>query len=215
MNIIAFRSIFLSLFCLMYFLQVNAQQDNTGKKMNFQAYSGGMMLHTGYVFGGKLNIDDYNQNIKIQGVTFGIGGTLRFNFGKHLRTGLEGYSTSVNYGKNKSYMTLGWGGLLIDCKWDVKKLCVFVGGTIGGGAVKNVTVVNDTNINPIGKTALYRKYAVILVDPFIGIEYALSPKIRLIAKADYIINVGKQQPDFATGVRVYAGVVFFHQLKYR
>ena len=196
----------------MCFLQINAQNSG-GKRMNFQAYSGGMMLHTGYIFGGKLNIDAYNQDIKIDGFAFGLGGTMKFNFGKHLRIGAEGYSTSLNYGKNTSYIKLGWGGLLLDCKWDINKLSVFVGGSFGGGNVKNVMIINKLDHNTIGKDAIYRKYSVILIDPFIGIEYAISTKIRLITKADYILNIGKQQTDFATGVRVYVGILFFNEIK--
>ncbi len=198
-------------YCILFVLQVNAQ-DTDGKKIYFQGYSGGMMLHTGYLFSGEVNI--YNdithsvETIDIQGMPVGIGGLMRFHFGKHFRVGGEGYSSTLHYGKNKSYMTLGWGGVLFDCRWVLNKFTIFLGGTIGGGSVKNVTVANNASSHSIEKNALYRKYAVMIIDPFIGMEYAVNRSIHLIAKIDYIISVNGSRSDFAMGPRIYLGVIF-------
>ena len=185
-----------------------AQEQN--KKNSIQAYSGGMMLHTGYLSAGEVDMPDLQENIKIQGVPWGLGGLLRFNVGKHLRIGGEGYNSTLHYGKNKSYTTLSWGGILIDCQWEINKITLFFGATIGGGSVKNITVINAVSPHAAGENAVYRKYSVAVADPFIGMEYAVAQRVRLITKVDYVFNIAKRQPDFATGVRVYAGVVFFH-----
>ena len=63
------------------------------------------------------------------------------------------------------------------------------------------------------KNAIYRKYAVIIVDPFFGVEYAMTDRILLITKVGNALNVAERQSCFATGARVYAGVIFFHARK--
>ena len=200
----------ISVLCwMLLFLSATAQQENS-KKIYFQGYSGGMMLHTGYLWGGEINIIDYQENTKIQGAPFGLGGLLRFHFGQHLRIGGEGYNSTLHYRKNESYLTFGWGGLLVDCQWKIKKVTVFFGGTIGGGSVKNIAVLPPVSPHSIEKNALYRKYTVMIAAPFIGMEYAISQRINLIAKTDYVIPLTQKQPDFATGIRVYVGVVFSH-----
>jgi len=199
----------LSFLCIAIFLQVNAQ-NTENRKINFQGYSGGMMFHTGYLFKGEINISDFQEKIKIEGTPVGIGGLLRFHFGKHLRIGGEGYSSTLQYGKNKSYMTLGWGGLLIDCQWKINKFTLFLGGTVGGGSVKNITVVNNLSTHTAEKNAVYRKYSVMIVDPFLGMEYIITRRIQLITKMDYILPVAGKKSDFATGPRIYVGIIFFH-----
>ena len=205
------RRLFLSFCYAIIFLQTNGRnvQDVENKKMHIQGYSGGMMFHTGYLSGGHLNISDIQGKVNIEGAPVGIGGLLRFHLGKHLRIGGEGYTSTLRYGGNDSYMTLGWGGLLIDYQWKIDKFTVFLGATIGGGSIKNITVLHT--INSIEKSAVYRKYALMIADPFMGMEYALTRRIRLITKADFIININQKQTDFAIGPRVYAGIVFFHE----
>ena len=191
------------------FLSIFAQDLDT-KKMSFQGYSGGMMFHTGYLSGGEINIYNSHENINIQGFPWGMGGLLRFHFGKHLRIGGEGHSSNLHFGKNKSFLSLGWGGFLIDCQWKINKFTLFCGGTIGGGNVKNITIVNNFSNDSKIENALYRKYAIMLIDPFIGVEYAVSNKISLITKVDYIVNLTQKQSDFPIGTRIYAGIIFFH-----
>ena len=203
------KNLVILIFAVLGFVwQVNAQ-DKGSEKMYFQGYSGGMMLHTGYVSGGKININ-YQEKVQLQGMPFGIGGVLRFHFGKHLRIGGEGYNSTLHYGKNKSYATLSCGGLLIDYQLEINKFTLFFGGTIGGGSVKNISVVSNQSTE---KNAVYRNYSLMLANPFLGMEYAVAQRIRLIAKVDYLFNISKKQPDFSTGVRLYAGIVFFHARK--
>jgi hypothetical protein len=216
-NIYMLKKIFLAL-CAFVCIYAHSQstikgkvideEGNPSKKISFRGYSGGMMLHTGYLAGGTVNMGNPQEKTKIQGMPWGIGGCLRFHFGKHLRIGGEGYTSTLHYGKNKSYTTLGWGGLLVDCQWKINNFIVFIGGTIGGGSVKNITILN--NVSTIKKDADYRKYGVMVAAPFAGMEYAIARRIRLISKVNYVFNISQRQPDFATGIRVHAGVVFFH-----
>jgi hypothetical protein len=188
-------------FCFFLILfQGNAQ--DTDKKMYFRGYSGGMMLHTGYISAQK----------NIKGMPWGIGGLIRLHWGNHFRTGGEGYNSTLHYGKNKSFLALSWGGLLMDCQWKIKKCTLFVGGTLGGGKVKNITVATDFSLLT-QENATYRTYSVMLADPFMGMEYALTERFHFVTKIDYLFNITKKQPDFATGIRFYAGFVFFHERK--
>jgi hypothetical protein len=197
--------------CVLFCLQTKAQ-DADNKKTYFQGYSGGMMLHTGYISGGMVSVNS-QEKTKLQGMPFGIGGLLRFHFGNYFRVGGEGYNSTLHYGKNKNYTALSWGGLLLDCQWKINKFTLFGGGTIGGGSVKNITILNDFSTHSIEKNAIYRKYTIMIADPFIGMEYAIAQKIHLITKVDCIFNITNRQPDFVIGPRFYAGIVFFHARK--
>ena len=201
------KKLIVLLYGLLLVLQTTAR-DLSSNKMYLQGYSGGMMLHTGYLSGGKVNIPS-QKPIQMWGAPFGVGGLLRFHFGNHLRIGGEGYNSTLHYGKNNSFMTLSWGGLLIDSPWEINKFTFFPGITIGGGNVNNITGL-DKFIDQ-GQEAIYRKYAVMIADPFIGMEYALNRKMHLITKIDYIINITGKQPDFTKGPRIYFGIVFFHE----
>jgi hypothetical protein len=181
--------------------------------MYFQGYSGGMMIHAGYLWAKGISVPNAHEQIKMDGMTWGIGGLMRLHFGKHFRVGGEGYNSSLHYGKNKSYATLSWGGLLLDCKWKINKFTLFLGGTVGGGSVKNIRILDAVSPNSTEKNAIYRKYTVMIADPFLGMEYAISQRLYFITKADYIFNITEKQPDFAKGIRIYAGFVFFHTRK--
>ena len=73
---------FLTLICL----DGTAQED----KKAIKGFSGGMMVHTGYQWGGD-NPYGYNP----QGMTFGIGGVARLHLTDHFRTGFEGYFSTL------------------------------------------------------------------------------------------------------------------------
>ena len=144
---------------------------------------------------------------------WGIGGLIRFHFGKHIRIGGEGHNSTLYYGKNKSYTTLGWGGLLIDCQWEIRQFTLFLGGSIGGGSVKNIIISENTSLHATEKNAVYQRYSVMTAAPFMGMEYAITPRIHFIMKTDCLFNMMKKQSGFATGIRLYAGIAFFHARK--
>ena len=203
-----YKKIFLFCNCVIACLPLFAQ-DTSEKKFSFQGYSGGMMLHSGYLFGGHINLPNTSESVDINGIPFGLGGTLRVHFGKHLRIGMEGYTSTLYYGEQrKSFVSLGWGGILVDGQWKIKRTTIFCGGTIGGGSVKNVAVRNIIPANSIEQDAVYRKYTIMVATPFVGVEYALTGKIHWITKVDCIVNLTNKQSDFATGPRVYTGIVF-------
>ena len=82
---------------------VFAQNDTTALKKEkvrvFQGCSGGMMVHAGYLFGQPAGaILPTGEQISMQGLTYGLGGSMRVNLMKHLRIGCEGFSSNVKSG---------------------------------------------------------------------------------------------------------------------
>ena len=57
---------------------------------NRQRSDGGMMVHTGYLHGDLTAL-----NHKAEGMTFGLGGVLRYHLGNHFRLGGEGYVSTL------------------------------------------------------------------------------------------------------------------------
>ena len=61
-----------------------------------------MALHAGWVGGGSVRLTTPAGRPlpvqRVRGVPFGIGGSIRFHFGEHLRVGTEGYGTYLDYG---------------------------------------------------------------------------------------------------------------------
>ena len=85
---------------------VFAQNDTTALKNEkvrvFQGCSGGMMVHAGYLFGQPAGaILPTGEQISMQGLTYGLGGSMRVNLMKHLRIGCEGFSSNVKSGRTE------------------------------------------------------------------------------------------------------------------
>lgn len=192
---------------------VAAQEETSPRKMSFQGYNGGMLFHLGYVKGDRFTLYDSQGNplesCVVEGIPKGLGGSVRFKFGKHLRIGAEGYASTVNYNGNDSYMRVGWGGLLADCVWKIKRWLPYAGATIGGGGVKNLTLLQDVRDDfAVEPYASYRKSSIFTVTPFVGVEFALTPKITAVFKADYQFELSKKSPEYAAGTRFYIGIMF-------
>ena len=193
-----------------------AQSDRVPKRMAFSGYGGGMMLHTGFVQSREFNLYAPNgtlrQSMRLRGMPFGIGGAIRVRFGRHLRVGGEGYVSTLRQRKTKGYNTIGWGGLLADCSWTKNKWTFFIGGTIGGGSVKNLLFTEASNNDFLLEDGIvaYRKYSLLCIAPFLGFEYTLHDSIRLVVKTAYLCGLTPTPVDFTTGPRLYIGINFCH-----
>ena len=105
----------------------NNQSPITNKPSVYQGFSGGMMLHTGYLFGidKSAPVASDSRSYSPQGALYGIGGSLRVHLWKHLRTGFEGFVSTMPSGlsdqsnvlKTGSYTRIGCGGILADACW--------------------------------------------------------------------------------------------------
>lgn len=180
----------------------------------YSGFSGGMMVHSGYLQSQKFNITTNNeqspQNLQAKGVPFGIGGAAKVHLGKYLRVGGEGYVSNLNYGEYNSIFNLSYGGVLVDCIWQNKRFSPYVGVLFGGGSTQNTTLFASTPDDFIAEENVsYRKNSFLALTPFVGVEYALNDKIRLTLKADYLVNLNSAPNDFASGVRIFVGFMFY------
>lgn len=201
--------------CCCTFNSMASDRQQTEKKMKFSGYEGGMMVHSGFVSCGPVSFvspSGQETSLAIKGAPLGIGGSFKAGFGRHLRIGGEGYMSTLNYGAHKSSESIGWGGVLADCVWTKDRWSWFIGGTVGGGSVKNITLLSDMPADFIleNTTTSYRRYGFVALVPFAGVEYAITERVHLMLRADWIINVSNPQPDFATGPRLHVGFMFYH-----
>ncbi len=186
--------------------------------LRYDGFTGGMMIHTGYLGGGQLTLTDGANTFHshISGAPAGIGGQVRLLFGRHLRVGSEGYVSTLHYGtghgrgKNQSHARTGWGGVLADIIWQHGRWYPYFGGTVGGGRYQNITFQNPTPLDNVTEdNASYRSYGFMIAAPFAGVEYSLTDKVRLNAKIDWLFNLTNRHEDFATGPRLYFGFSFY------
>jgi opacity protein-like surface antigen len=192
-----------------------------GEKIFYAGFSGGMMVHTGYITGGKITLirrdDGSDVPIGVSGPPLGIGGAMKIHLGKHFRIGGEGHMSTLNYGsgkgsmRNQSHARIGWGGALVDYTWTLgKNWRPYAGGLIGGGSFKNLTLLDPSPVDyELEDGASYRNYSFVVLAPFAGIELALSDRIGLNVKADWMLKLTNRQADFASGPRLYLGFTFY------
>ena len=186
-----------------------AQDSKPQGALSYRGFSGGMMLHAGWVSRGDMVVGSSTQSLS--GATLGIGGAVRFRFGDHLRIGTEGYTSSLGYGKWGSSLSIGWGGLLVDWSWKMGKFTPYFGATIGGGVVKNLTLTHTPSLDTIPEEGTsYRTYGMGVVVPFVGVEYPLTERMSLTIKSDWMFGLGRTEFDFPSGIRCYVGAIFNH-----
>ncbi len=199
---------------------VDVQGGEMAKKrgpMAFSGCSGGMMIHSGYLFSKPYKLTSPTGEVfdeQAKGFPWGMGGALRVHFGKYLRVGMEGYVSNLYYGMNRSHAAMGWGGALIDHPIEYKRWTFYLGAVFGGGRYKHLVLLEDTPVDYIleNKTS-YRSYSMFIINPFIGFEYALTRKVHFTMKMDYMLNVSNPEDDYATGPRLFVGILFHHPRK--
>ena len=178
-------------------------------KKFIKGFSGGMMVHTGYLsgcdnpFGNDLN-----------GATFGIGGVAKLHLSDHFRAGFEGYFSNMGLKKDiqsGSFNKMFWTGLLADWFWKAGKFYPYIGATVGGGMETAYYMFEgdkqDWNPEPF---AVYNKKPFFAVDPFIGVEYAVGEALRLTLKADWLLAINNDGLNRPMGPRIYFGFIFAH-----
>lgn len=174
-----------------------------------KGFSGGMMIHSGYQYGG-----DNPFGLEISSPTFGIGGCAKLHLSNHFRTGFEGYFSTAPIRKgveSGSHNKLFWTGLLADCFWQHGKLYPYIGTTLGGGMETAFLMFegdkHDWELEP--KTVLH-KQPFFAIDPYIGVEYAVGKALRLTLKADWLLAINSDGLNKPMGPRVYFGFIFAH-----
>lgn len=179
------------------------------EKKVIKGFSGGMMAHSGYMFGS----DNRYGNPK--GVTFGLGGCAKLHFTDHFRVGFEGYFSNVGLKKEPfqsgSHNKIFWAGALADWFWSFGRLTPFAGAGTGGGMETSCYILAGDKHDWIPEgSAIYRKQPFFYVDPYIGTEYKVGGALRLIMKADWLLAINSEGLNRPQGPRIYFGVIFAH-----
>ena len=201
----------------------------------FTGFSGGMMLHGGYLFAKDpryvfsntgLGSPDYVKNLPNDGFCMGLGGTLRAHLINHIHLGAEGFVSTMPLMKTGSNVRTGWGGAMCDFYTDWGKMRPLIGLTVGGGVMKRLFVPDaptvtsadsETNYN-----ASYTKTPFFLLDPYIGMEIGLTNHMALIIRIDYMLPFGRTSSSLTdlkkdvswgnfmtpSGPRLYVGLMF-------
>ena len=179
------------------------------EKKFIKGFSGGMMVHSGYQYGG-----DNPFGLDISSPTFGIGGCAKLNFTDHFRAGFEGYFSTAPIKKGAvsgSHNKLFWTGLLADWFWQCGKFTPYIGTTLGGGMETSFFMFDGDKHDwtPEGKTVLH-KQPFLAIDPYVGVEYAVGKALRLTLKADWMLAINSDGLNKPMGPRVYFGFIFAH-----
>lgn len=203
----------------------------------FTGFSGGMMIHAGYLFSDDprtvfsntgLGSSDYVKGLPKSGFCFGLGGALRTHLINHIHLGAEGFVSSMPLMHTGSNIRTGWGGVLCDFYTNWGKVRPLVGMTVGGGAMRRLyvpsqpAVVSSVTTDTTIYNASYVKTPFFSLDPYVGLEISLNAHMALLIRIDYLLpfnihntglaDVGKKVnwEHFITpsGPRLYIGVMF-------
>ena len=169
-----------------------------------QLFDGGMMVHTGYLIDNILALD-----YKASGMSFGLGGVLHFHIGDHVRLGGEGYVSTLPQKRNGGYVRMGWGGMVADFYWPIKRWAPYAGLCVGGGKTSTLLVLDGSDCDWESEAnAVVHKEPFSFVNPYLGVEFALTETVHLTLKADHLFPF--KDKTVPKGVRVYFGFVFAH-----
>jgi hypothetical protein len=195
------------LYILAVVMLVTGVNAGAQEKKIIKGFSGGMMVHTGYQFGGD-NPMGYNP----KGATFGLGGCAKLHFTKHFRAGFEGYFSTVGLHDkvmSGSHNKIFWAGALGDFFWKIGKFIPYIGATVGGGMETSFYMFDgDKHDWERENVAIFRKQPFFAFDPYAGVEYAVGEALRLTIKADWLLAVNTDGLNRPMGPRIYFGVIF-------
>ena len=215
------------------------RREDSGKKEKkssgiFTGFSGGMMIHGGYLFSDDprkvfsnsgLGSEEYVNSLPKRGFCYGIGGALRVHLLDHIHVGTEGFVSTMPLMGTGSKVRSGWGGACCDVYTTWGKVRPLIGMTIGGGSMsrlyvpKQAAVVVNTAADSTFYNAAYSKTPFFLIDPYIGIEIGLKSHDAVLIRIDYLLPFGKSGSKLTdnvkwsnfmspTGPRLYVGVMF-------
>lgn len=194
---------------LAFILSLLACSGIAQEKKIIKGFSGGMMLHCGYLHGG-----DNPYNYTPNGLTFGIGGVARLHITEHFRTGVEGYVSTLDLKKDLvkgSHNKLFWTGVLADWYWKAGRFYPYIGATVGGGMETAYYMFEgDSNDWLPEANAVFNKQPFFAVDPFVGCDMAVGDALRLTLKVDWLMAIRQTGLNRPLGPRVYFGFIFAH-----
>lgn len=196
------------LLSILIFIAISLAATAQEKDKFIKGFSGGMMVHSGYQFGGD-NPFDFNP----KGATFGIGGVARLHLSKHFRAGFEGYFSTMGLKKtvlSGSHNKVFWTGVLGDWYWKCGRFYPYIGTTVGGGMETSFYIFEGDKHDWEPETAVFHKQPFFAVDPFIGCDIAVGEALRLTVKTDWLIAINNEGLNRPVGPRIYFGFIFAH-----
>ena len=197
----------------------------------FTGFSGGMLLHAGYLFSDSpdkvfsntgLGSPDYIKALPKDGACFGLGGALRCHLINHIHLGAEGYVSTMPLMKTGSNIRTGWGGALCDFYTNWGKVRPMIGLGVGGGAMRRLFVPDSPAVTSADSThynASYTKTPFFYLDPYIGMEIGLNGHMAIMIRIDYMLPFGTTNSNLTgkvnwgnfmtpSGPRLYLGIMF-------
>ena len=203
----------------------------------FTGFTGGMMIHGGYLFSDDpakvfsntgLGSADYVKGLPKAGFCYGLGGSLRAHLINHIHLGAEGFVSTMPIMRTGSNIRTGWGGVLCDAYMNIGKFRPLIGLTIGGGSMKRLFVPDqDKNVyyyttpDNTHYNASYTNTPFFFIDPYIGFEVDLNSHMALLIRIDYMLPFGTTSSELTsdnadalkkfmtpTGPRLYVGIMF-------
>ena len=194
--------------CILFAVSASSLTSAQENKV-IKGFSGGMMIHSGYQFGG-----DNPYGLDISSPTFGMGGCAKLHFSDHFRTGFEGYFSTAPIRKgveSGSHNKVFWTGVLADFFWKQGKFIPYVGLTVGGGMETAFYLFagNKYDWVPEGLAVLH-KQPFFALDPYAGVEYKVGKALRLTLKADWLMAINSDGLNRPLGPRLYFGCIFAH-----
>ena len=194
--------------CILFAVSASSLTSAQENKV-IKGFSGGMMIHSGYQFGG-----DNPYGLDISSSTFGMGGCAKLHFSDHFRAGFEGYFSSAPIRKgveSGSHNKVFWTGALADFFWKRGKFVPYVGLTVGGGMETAFYLFEGNKYDwaPEGLAVLH-KQPFFALDPYAGVEYKVGKALRLTLKADWLMAINSYGLNRPLGPRLYFGCIFAH-----
>lgn len=186
-----------------------AQETAAQEKKAIKGFSGGMMVHGGFLSG-----CDNPYNYDAKGATFGIGGVAKVHLTDHFRVGFDGYFSTMGLHENiasGSHNKVFWSGALCDWFWKIGKIYPYIGTTVGGGMETAFYMFEGDKHDwlPEGNAVLH-KQPFFALDPFAGIEYKVGEALHLTLKADWLLAINSDGLNRPMGPRLYFGFIFAH-----
>ncbi|NMB37063.1 MAG: hypothetical protein GX993_03345 [Bacteroidales bacterium] len=197
------------------FKSLYAQNEQKSGILRYNGFQGGMMLHAGYLSGSPAEMPGGSEipfSYKASGITKGIGGAARVRFGEYWRVGTEGYVSTLSLNKDLSegsYVSSAWGGVLTDFYLERNRWSFFIGTTLGVGARKNLLIFEGSMSDwKAEENAYFHKNTFFAIDPFLGVEFAITDVIHLVFRVDCLLQIDNKKLSDLVGPRAYIGFMF-------
>jgi hypothetical protein len=163
-----------------------SQSENTKK-----VFAGGMFLQIGQY------LPQTNTYEREKGISYGLGGLLKFNISEHFMIGTTGGNIQRNYTTPESefsYISLGYGGLLFGWTSQKEKFKYSLTTSAAMGKKSQLHILSQTG-NTLNN-ANYKENLSWLIVPGLSMEYFMTEKLSLFLTMDFFTGFNQSEIDF-------------------